>query len=320
LDSHDSALSQLQTLIDENTQLKQELALAQNAIQQVQQTNQQLQEQLSRLQNENSTSTNILETRDVDMTTTDEGTMASRYANPNFEPAPREELILRPSFAAMAAKLSQAPSAFKKKTITEKQRSAALRLFTTPPKDQGFQYVYLHTRGKVAPSVARQSLKKAGIPQGRLLELHYPDQNVIALLFHNNYVAEVKHLLRKANILHDFNPLSPTIIRDPKFQELSEADKTSKVLELQQQRLIRALHRIRTPVNSAVAKSFLNNEGITLTQYEAFKHGLTTQHHDDDEDMNDDDPLTQFTPEQPTTNMDTINNSQAEGGKSAQVY
>lgn len=318
LDAHDNTFTQIQALLEENTQLKQDLIQTRKSLLQVEQDNHHLREQLTRLQS--NTANNELQDKatDIDMGNDTQGTMASRYANPDYEPVPRVEPAMRPSFAAIVAKTpTQAPSR-KKKTTTTKQRAAALRLFTVPSQAQGFQYVYLHTRSKVAPSQVRKNLQQAGIQQSRLLEIHYPDQNVIALLFHNEYVEEARNLLRKAVVLSDFNPISPSILRDPKHQDLSDADKLLTVQEIHHNRLLRALNRIRSPINLAVARSFLQQEWITQAQYDTFKHGgVMDKPQSEDEVM--DDPLANFTTDNSNTIIEHIMNteSQAEGDKSA---
>jgi hypothetical protein len=144
-------------LLDENTQLKQDLIQTRKSLLQVGQDNHHLREQVTHLQSDTPNNKLQDKTADVDMGNDTQGTMASRYANPDYEPA------MRPSFAAIAAKAPiQAPPR-KKKTTTIKQRAAALRLFAVPFQAQGFQYIYLHTRSKVAPSLVRKNLQQAGI-------------------------------------------------------------------------------------------------------------------------------------------------------------
>ncbi|KAG1487979.1 hypothetical protein G6F53_013655 [Rhizopus delemar] len=79
---------------------------------------------------------------------------------------------------------------------TQRQEAAA-RLLQPPSENQGFQYVYLPTKARVPIGQIRTRLRKLDIQNTRILDIHYPDRNIVALLVHNDYVDELrKHFTR----------------------------------------------------------------------------------------------------------------------------
>ncbi|KAG0846510.1 hypothetical protein G6F16_013408 [Rhizopus arrhizus] len=73
---------------------------------------------------------------------------------------------------------------------TQRQEAAA-RLLQPPSENQGFQYVYLPTKARVPIGQIRTRLRKLDIQNTRILDIHYPDRNIVALLVHNDYVDEL---------------------------------------------------------------------------------------------------------------------------------
>ncbi|CAO3657896.1 unnamed protein product [Rhizopus stolonifer] len=92
---------------------------------------------------------------------------------------------------------------------------------------------------------------------------------VVALLLHTDYVADVTAAFAKANIepLKDFDPLDPSLLRDPKHATLTTTERITKCIEVRQARLVRALKHIRETVRPAVGRAFYKNDWITLDQY-----------------------------------------------------
>ncbi|KAI8977939.1 hypothetical protein BDB01DRAFT_700219, partial [Pilobolus umbonatus] len=101
---------------------------------------------------------------------------------------------------------------------TKTAKKVIARNFIPVSENQGFQYVYLHCRGKEPISSMRSKLRKLGLQSGRILDVHFPANQVVALLVHNDYVNDVEDLLnrQKITLLADFNPLSGDILKDPK--------------------------------------------------------------------------------------------------------
>ncbi|KAG1434985.1 hypothetical protein G6F56_014121 [Rhizopus delemar] len=67
--------------------------------------------------------------------------------------------------------------------------------------------------------------------------------------------------------LKDFNPLDPSLLRDPKLASLTTAERIDKCTKVHQARLVRALKHIRETVRPAVGRAFYKNDWITLDQY-----------------------------------------------------
>ncbi|KAI8051884.1 uncharacterized protein B0P05DRAFT_443795, partial [Gilbertella persicaria] len=110
-------------------------------------------------------------------------------------------------------------------------------------------------------STMRNKLHKLGAASGRLLDIHYSARGVVAVFIHVGYYNEFTNLLEKWKIapLLDFNPLDHHHLRDPKLLETltSDEERTTKLREIHQQRLIRALEYMRVHVRRPVARDFV---------------------------------------------------------------
>lgn len=101
-------------------------------------------------------------------------------------------------------------------------------------------------------------MRKLDINNNRILDIHYPDRNVVALLVHNDYADELRsHLQRfKVTLKDDFNPCDPKILRDPQYADASDEERSNLAFMHHCNRMERALKFIRTPVKFAVARYF----------------------------------------------------------------
>ncbi|KAG0853219.1 hypothetical protein G6F16_007736 [Rhizopus arrhizus] len=99
----------------------------------------------------------------------------------------------------------------------QQRQEAAARLLQPLSENQGFQYLYLPTKARVPVGQLRSRLRKLDINNNRILDIHYPDRNVVALLVHNDYADELRSHLRKFKVTlkDDFDPCDPMILRDP---------------------------------------------------------------------------------------------------------
>ncbi|KAG0945126.1 hypothetical protein G6F29_002425 [Rhizopus arrhizus] len=59
----------------------------------------------------------------------------------------------------------------------------------------------------------RTTFKKLGVNNGRLLDLHYPDRNIVAVLVHNDYAPELTELLSKKALVHIRGPAKFAVAR-----------------------------------------------------------------------------------------------------------
>ena len=130
--------------------------------------------------------------------------------------------------------------------------------------------MYIPSKARVPVGQLRSRLRKLDINNSRILDIHYPDRNVVALLVHNDYASELKEQLSKfkINFLDQFNPLDGKIIRDPKYASYNSKQKDTLAASLHCARMKKALEHIREPVKYTVARYFYEQKWIdheTLT-------------------------------------------------------
>lgn len=150
----------------------------------------------------------------------------------------------------------------------EKRETAAARFFQAPSLTQGFQYLYIPTKARVPLGKLRTTFKKLGVNNGRLLDLHYPDRNIVAALVHNDYATELQELLTKRGIKlqTNFDPCHESVLKDPKYNNEPPEKRQQIARELHNHRLQKALVHIRGPAKHAVARFFAHENWITNEQ------------------------------------------------------
>jgi len=259
---YDDRLSQLEHLVAENQRLRAELNSANIRIQE--------------LEKQSTTSVEFPVLAPTSSST--QGTEASKYAsaivnkNSTTEESTQSSAI---SFASVAAKGKHAstppktPKAKRTRRITPRQFQAITRTFTTVSESHGYQYIYLPSRYREAISSLRTKLRKLKINNARVLDVHFPDNHVVALLIHNDYVEELLSIFDKAGVkpLDNFDPLDAQRLRNPLFNNLDPEARQSKCVEIHQTRLLRALDHIRESVRVAVARDFMRKQWITDDQF-----------------------------------------------------
>ena len=101
----------------------------------------------------------------------------------------------------------------------------------------------------------------------------------MVILIHNDYETDFIDLLRRYNIptKADFNPSSGSILADPKFTNLTPAERDATASELQRTRIARALDHIRAPVKFAAARFFLEKQWISKSKFDSLKTDQHTQ-------------------------------------------
>ncbi|CEG82008.1 hypothetical protein RMATCC62417_16140 [Rhizopus microsporus] len=134
------------------------------------------------------------------------------------------------------------------------RQEAAARLVQPPSENQGFQYI-------------RTRLRKLDITNNRILDIHYPDRNAVALLVHNDYVNEFRKQLErfKVTLKGDFDPCDPKVLRGPKYVDLSPEERANFALMHHSDRMARALNYIRAPIKYAVARFFYSKGWVSKT-------------------------------------------------------
>ncbi|KAI9468872.1 MAG: hypothetical protein EXX96DRAFT_612576 [Benjaminiella poitrasii] len=143
-----------------------------------------------------------------------------------------------------------------------RQLSIAVRALTAPSPDQsqGFSYVYYPAKSRISRKTQRSNLSTLGVTNSRVLDIHYPSRNVVAILVHNDYRNDLITTLQATNVHHleMYSPTDPTSLSDPQYQDLSDDEKRRIATDKHNQRLVRALPFIRTNVCRAVARCFAN--------------------------------------------------------------
>ncbi|KAI7848438.1 hypothetical protein BDC45DRAFT_419654, partial [Circinella umbellata] len=140
----------------------------------------------------------------------------------------------------------------------QKRKEAAARAFTTPSETHGFCFKYFPTRGRKPVSDQRKNLRQLGIDNSRLLDIHYPDTNVVGFLIHNDYATELLDLMKQHNLEPNtkFDPHNPQYLRDKKYLDMSHDEQIIQADLIQYNRILRAIDYVRQPVKFAVARFF----------------------------------------------------------------
>ncbi|KAI7848508.1 hypothetical protein BDC45DRAFT_596258 [Circinella umbellata] len=73
-----------------------------------------------------------------------------------------------------------------------RKEQAAIRFFQPPSANQGFQYLYFNTKTRMPIGQVRRHLRSININNGRILDIYYPEKNILALLIHNDFTDELK--------------------------------------------------------------------------------------------------------------------------------
>lgn len=178
------------------------------------------------------------------------------------------------SFAAAASRGQSAPTPKPNKSVrrrkpTARQMEAIHRRFQPVTDTHDYKYLYFPSRYREPISSLRAKLHKLKINNARVLDVHYPDSQVVALLVHTDYESSVVAAFTPAKIeqLTNFDPLDPAHLRDPKLASLDVSVRKAKCIEIHQARLTRALKHIRESVRPAVGRAFYRKDWITLDQY-----------------------------------------------------
>ncbi|KAI9485505.1 MAG: hypothetical protein EXX96DRAFT_613374 [Benjaminiella poitrasii] len=104
---------------------------------------------------------------------------------------------------------SQTPTTTKATPSQGKLTQAeAIRTFQSPSNTQGFPHIFLPTKARMPVGQIRSRLRKLNIQNDRILDIHYPTRNVVALIVHNDFAFKLKESLAKYQIatLVDFDP------------------------------------------------------------------------------------------------------------------
>ena len=152
----------------------------------------------------------------------------------------------------------------RQKRRIQHQETAALFL-QLPSENQGFQYIYIPTKARVLVGQLRSHLRQLDINNSRILDIHCPICNVVALLVHNDYASELKSHLQKFKVYtkDDFNPCDGSILMDPKYKHCSKEERDGFAFMHHCNRVKKALAYIRAAAKAALACYFYNQDWIS---------------------------------------------------------
>ncbi|KAI9325219.1 hypothetical protein BD770DRAFT_458520 [Pilaira anomala] len=89
----------------------------------------------------------------------------------------------------------------KQKVVTQNKLDNAVRAFSAPSTEkQGFSYVYYPVKSRISRKIQRSNLHALGVTNSRILDIHYPSRNVVALLVHNDYQDELINKLKSKGV------------------------------------------------------------------------------------------------------------------------
>ncbi|KAI9249690.1 hypothetical protein BDA99DRAFT_589842 [Phascolomyces articulosus] len=106
--------------------------------------------------------------------------------------------------------------------IIRKRKEAAALAFTVPSATHAFCFNNFPTRGGNPVSEQRKNLKMLGIDNSRILDMYYPDTNVVGFPIYNDYEYEIIEIMKKSNLEPNtkFDPHNPTYLKDQKYKDL----------------------------------------------------------------------------------------------------
>lgn len=193
LQNHENQLAKLEKLTEENSQLRAALEAAQARIQELE--------------------ARATSTQPVQPTSQpNNGTNASIH-NPLNAPQSRQPLTF-----AQAAR--SAPSTPRRVPATVPNIAFA-RTFLHVSPTQGFKFIYLYHRGKEPISAVRYKLRGLGVnPTSRIIDIHFPARQTVALLIHNDFEEDLIKILAQSGIkpLANFDPIDPSHLMDLKYE------------------------------------------------------------------------------------------------------
>ncbi|KAG0815849.1 hypothetical protein G6F18_013061 [Rhizopus arrhizus] len=77
---------------------------------------------------------------------------------------------------------------------------AAAGTFSVRSTNHGYKFLYLPIRRRLPIGQIRSRLRQLNINTRRILNIHYSDRDLVALLIHNDYETELRSLLKKFEI------------------------------------------------------------------------------------------------------------------------
>ncbi|KAI7873533.1 hypothetical protein K492DRAFT_118435, partial [Lichtheimia hyalospora FSU 10163] len=142
---------------------------------------------------------------------------------------------------------------------------AVARHFQPVSENQGYKFVYIPLRHYMTTSKLRQYLRTLRIENARILDIHFPQRLIAALLVHNDFADTLEQSLAKKGVpTKNYDPLDPANLIDPKWHnDHTEEERKEQCSILFQQKITKALTFIKEPVKFSVAKYFYKQQWIS---------------------------------------------------------
>ena len=306
LAQHHEILTQLQDLMKENAQLKSDLAAQRDE-------NSILRKELHALRNDTQHHTQhsqvqdvVMETDEMDSSQDEIGkacdTVAFAMSKVAQEGSSVKDSRHAPPPSATKAKVSYANVAKKNMSRAQKRRhnnvskptegmvSWATRLFANDTTESnsatnhsGYTIVYLNSTHRSQHSETRKALAILGVPQGRIIDVHFPVRGIIGLLIHKSFEKDLVSILQKAKlkINTEFEPQSAASLRGTQYNDLSEEKRKEQAEQLFTDRMLRTCARMpKAHLGAAIIRHFVHDVDIndrhhmppsTITRFDAMR-------------------------------------------------
>lgn len=142
---------------------------------------------------------------------------------------------------------------------SESQLEWAYRGFREPEGPTGYEFIHLKTPTRSSQRTIRRRLALFGLSNKRILSVHYPTKGIVAILVHQSYAVEVKSLLQKAGIQPvAFDPTHPSVLCDPQFSNMTDAEKKETATNIYSSRISRIAINFNNTNRTHLATAIIN--------------------------------------------------------------
>ncbi|KAI7848775.1 hypothetical protein BDC45DRAFT_449693, partial [Circinella umbellata] len=113
-------------------------------------------------------------------------------------------------------------------------------------------------------------LRHLNINTSRILDISFPDRNIIGLLVHRQYLPEIISIMQIATIpvLKDFDPIHPDNLKVPKYNKCSAPERDTISKQYHRTRCLRAIATQPFTLIGKIASSFNSQGWINQADYD----------------------------------------------------
>ncbi|PHZ15454.1 uncharacterized protein RHIMIDRAFT_234802 [Rhizopus microsporus ATCC 52813] len=96
---------------------------------------------------------------------------------------------------------------------------AAARTFSACSANHGYKFLCLPLHHRLPIGQLHSRMRQLNINTSHILNIHYPNRHLVALVIHNDYEIELRLLLKKFGIpvQDDYDLLGPSNLRNPNY-------------------------------------------------------------------------------------------------------